>query len=150
MNGVHPMHNSQLTYGWIRRGTDMVIKANTSRQRINLNSAYYLDDHSVVIQEAEMINAQSAVSLLNEMLRKQPLGMIYVILDNARYYHSEMVREFVEKNKRICLLFLPPYNPNLNIIERLWKFFKKKVIYNTYYEQFAFFRKFRLNFFSYL
>ena len=150
MDVVHPMHNSQPAYGWIRKGTDMVIKANTGRQRLNLNGAYNLEDHSVIIQETEMINAQSAVSLLNEMLRKQPLGMIYVILDNARYYRSEMVRSFVEKNDRICLLFLPPYSPNLNIIERLWKFFKKKVIYNTYYEKFTLFRKYCLDFFRHL
>ena len=144
------MHNSQPAYGWIRKGKDMVIKANTGRQRINLNGAYNLEDHSVVIQETEMINAQSTVSLLKEMLQKQPLGKIYVILDNARYYRSELVRLFVEKNTRICLLFLPPYSPNLNIIELLWKFFKKKVIYNTYNEQFAVYRKYCLNFFRHL
>jgi len=150
MDGVHPMHNSQPAYGWIRKGQDMVLKANTGRQRINLNGAYNLDDHSVIIQETEMINAQSTVNLLNEMLRKQPFGKIYVILDNARYYRSEMVREFVTKNDRICLLFLPPYSPNLNIIERLWKFFKKKIIYNTYYEKFTVFRKYCLDFFRHL
>ncbi len=147
VDGVHPMHNSQPAYGWIRKGQDMVLKANTGRQRLNLNGAYNLEDHEVIIQETEMINAQSTVSLLNEILRKQPLGMIYIILDNARYYRNEQVRLFVENNKRICLLFLPPYSPNLNIIERLWKFFKKKVIYNSYYEKFALFRKYCLDFF---
>ncbi len=148
MDGVHPMHNSQPAFGWIRKGHDMVLKANTGRQRINLNGAYNLEDHSVVIQESNMINAQSTVSLLQEMLQKQPLGKVYVILDNARYYRSKLVHEFVEKNKRIRLLFLPSYSPNLNIIERLWKFFKKKMLYNTYYEEFAVFRKYCLNFFK--
>ena len=150
MDGVHPMHNSQPAYGWIKKGKDMVLKANTGRQRLNLNGVYNLEDHSVIIQETEMINAQSTVSLLSEMLRKQPLGKIYVILDNARYYRSEQVRLFVENNKRICLLFLPPYSPNLNLIERLWKFFKKKVIYNSYYEKFTLFRKYCLDFFRHL
>lgn len=45
---------------------------------------------------------------------------------------------------------LPPYSPNLNIIERLWKFFKKKVIYNSYYEKFTVFRKYCLDFFRHL
>jgi len=148
MDGVHPMHNSQPAYGWIRKGKDMVLKANTGRQRINLNGAYNLEDHTVVIQEAEMINGQSTVSLLKEMLQKQPLGLIYVILDNARYYRSGFVQDFVSQNKRIRLLFLPPYSPNLNVIERLWKFFKKKVIYNSYYAEFAVFRKYCLNFFK--
>ena len=148
MDGVHPMHNSQPAYGWIRKGKEMVLKANTGRQRINFNGAYNLEDHLVVIQEAEMINGQSTVSLMTEMLQKQPLGKIYVILDNARYYHCELVQQFVNKNKRIRLLFLPSYSPNLNVIERLWKFFKKKILYNTYYEEFAVFRKYCLNFFK--
>ena len=150
MDGVHPMHNSQPAYGWIKKGKEMVIKANTGRQRINLNGAYNLEDHTVVIQEAEMINSQSTVSLMMEMLRKQPLGLIYVIADNARYYRSQMVQQFVKSNKRIRLLFLPPYSPNLNVIERLWKFFKKKTLYNTYYEKFAVFRKYCLDFFKHI
>ena len=119
MDGVHPKHNSHPAYGWIRKGYDMALRANTGRQRINLNGAYNLEDHTVVIQEAEMINGQSTVSLLSEMLRKQPLGMIYIILDNAKYYRSKLVQEFVKRNHRIRLLFLPPYSPNLNVIERL-------------------------------
>jgi len=148
IDGVHPLHNSQPAYGWIRKGTEMVIPSNTGRQRLNLNGAYNIEDHKVIIQEADSINAQSTVSLFEEMLRNQPLGLIYVILDNARYYRSEMVRVFVKKNKRIKLVFLPPYSPNLNIIERLWKFFKKNVTYNTYYEKFAVFREYCLRFFK--
>lgn len=148
MDGVHPLHNSQPAYGWIRKGTEMVIQSNTGRQRLNLNGVYNIEDHKAIIQETDSINAQSTVSLLEEMMRNQPLGLIYVILDNARYYRSEMVRVFVKKNKRIKLVFLPPYSPNLNIIERLWKFFKKKVTYNTYYEKFAVFREYCLRFFK--
>ncbi len=148
MDGVHPLHNSQPAYGWIRKGTDMVIQSNTGRERLNLNGAYNIEDHKAIIQEADTINAQSTVSLLDEIMRNQPLGSIYVILDNARYYRSEMVRMFVKKHKRIKLVFLPPYSPNLNIIERLWKFFKKNVTYNTYYEKFAVFREYCLRFFK--
>ncbi len=150
MDGVHPMHNSQPAYGWIKKGQEMVLKANTGRQRINFNGAYNLEDHTVVIQETVMINSQSTVSLLIDMLRKQPLGLIYIVLDNAKYYRSVIVQEFVNQNKRLRLLFLPSYSPNLNVIERLWKFFKKKILYNTYYEQFAVFRKYCLNFFRYI
>lgn len=147
MDGVHPMHNSQPAYGWVRKGKDMVLKSNTGRQRLNLNGAYNLEDHTAIVQETGMINAQATIALLKEILRKQPMGMIHVVLDNARYYRSKHVKAFVECNKRIQLIFLPPYSPNLNVIERLWKFFKKKVIYNTYYEKFAVFRKSCLDFF---
>jgi transposase len=69
-------------------------------------------------------------------------------LDNAKYYRSQIVKEFLEKNQRIQFVFLPPYSPNLNIIERLWRFFKKKTTYNKYYEKFAVFKEICLNFFE--
>jgi len=147
VDGVHPLHNSQPAYGWIKKGQDMVIQANTGRRRINLNGAYCIEDHSAVIHETDTINAQSTIALFKEIMRKQPLGFIYIILDNARYYRSEMVADFISRNPRIQLIFLPPYSPNLNVIERLWRFFKKNITYNKYYEEFAVFRKYCLHFF---
>jgi len=63
-----------------------------------------------------------------------------VICDNARYYRSKAVQEYLETS-RIKLVFLPPYAPNLNLIERFWKFLKKNVLYNRYYETFDEFRE---------
>jgi transposase len=148
VDGVHPMHNSQPAYGWIKKGVEMVIKSNTGRERININGAYNIDDHTAIIQESDTINAQSTVRLFEEILSKQRKGKIYIVLDNAKYYKNEITMRFVKKNPRIHLKFLPPYSPNLNLIERLWKFFKKKITYNTYYEKFSVFRKCCLNFFS--
>ena len=82
------------------------------------------------------------------MLKEQPLGMLYIILDNAKYYRSKLVQEFLEQNQRIQFMFLLPYSPNLNIIERLWKFFKKKTTYNKYYEKFAVFKEKCFDFFT--
>jgi len=147
-DAAHTLHNSQPAYGWIKKGINMVIPSNTGRQRINLNGAYCIEDHTAVVHESETVNAQSTVELLKEIMRKQPLGLIYIILDNAKYYHSQFVNEFLQQNSRVQFLFLPPYSPNLNIIERLWKFFKKKVTYNSYYAEFAVFRFYCLNFFK--
>ena len=52
-----------------------------------------------------------------------------------------MVKEYLELNQRIVILFLPPYSPNLTLIERLWKLYKKEILYNTYYVSFEEFRK---------
>lgn len=61
---------------------------------------------------------------------------IYLVMDNARYNRAYDVQDLaLELN--IELLYLPPYSPNLNIIERLWKFFKKKVMRNKYYQEFT-------------
>ncbi|MCP4139442.1 MAG: IS630 family transposase, partial [Chloroflexi bacterium] len=118
------------------------------RQRVNINGAYDLENQKVVIREDERINAQSTIALLEQMLKEQPLGELYIILDNARYYSSKLVQGFILENTRIEFVFLPPYNPNLNFIERLWKFFKKKITYNEYYEKFSVFRKESMGFFQ--
>ena len=148
IDAVHTLHNSQPAYGWLKKGFDYTIESNTGRQRVNINGAYNIEDHKVVIDEAKTINAQSTIALFNKMLKEQPLGILYLILDNALYYRSKKVSEFLQNNPRIQLLFLPPYSPNLNVIERLWKFFKKKMIYNTYYEDFSYFRRCCISFFK--
>jgi transposase len=60
---------------------------------------------------------------------------IVIVLDNARYQHGKLV-EGLAKDLGITLQFLPSYSPNLNLIERLWKFVKKKCLDNIYYETF--------------
>ena len=91
--------------------------------------------------EDECINSQRMIALLVLMLKTQKEGKIYIILDNARYCHSQVVKNFIKEHPRIVLKFLPPYSPNLNIIERLWKILKKKVVYNKFYLKFDDFRE---------
>jgi transposase len=148
MDGCHPMHNSIEAYGWIKKGTDKELKANTGRQRLNLNGAYNAETHQVVIREDEQINAQSTLSLIRQIMLLQVTGTIYLIADNAKYYRSRLVQEFLEQNPRVKMIFLPPYSPNLNLIERLWLFFKKKRLWNTYYEKYADFKKESMSFFE--
>ena len=69
-----------------------------------------------------------------------------MILDNAKYHYSSVINEYL-LHSNIKLVFLPSYSPNLNLIERLWKFFKKKVLYNKYYENIDAFRKACIKFF---
>ncbi len=64
---------------------------------------------------------------------------ITIVLDNARYQRCKVVTEKAAE-LGIELLFLPPYSPNLNLIERLWKFVKKQVLYSKYYEKFEDFK----------
>jgi len=148
MDGVHPQHNTMLAYGWIKKGQDNIIKSNTGRQRININGALDAETHAVITREDERINAQSTIALLEQVEAAYPsAAIIYVICDNARYYRSKLVGQFLETSK-IQLVFLPSYSPNLNLIERLWKFMKKQVLYNKYYEKFDVFRQTALGFFE--
>jgi transposase len=84
----------------------------------------------------------SICELLRTIRAKNSTGeLIQLIMDNAAYNRSSKVNE---------LVYLSPYSPNLNPIERLWKFFKKKVLYNKYYETREHFESACTNFFRYI
>lgn len=134
MDGCHPMFNSIASCGWIRKGSDKELKANTGRQRLNINGAIDIKTLKWSVDLPDSVNAQSTIALFKKLEQKYPLAnKIHVIADNALYYRSKLVSNYVAGSK-IELVFLPAYSPNLNLIERFWKFFKKKVLNNQYYE----------------
>jgi transposase len=148
MDAVHPQHNPVLGYGWIKREEDHEVRSNTGRRRVNINGVIDLERLEPVVRFDDSINADSTIALFEQLEQFYAVATyIYVICDNARYYHSRAVRAYLE-NSRIKLVPLPPYAPNLNLIERMWKFFKKKVLYNRYYESFDTFRTACEEFFS--
>lgn len=136
MDGVHPQHNSKPAYAWMEKGVETLLKANSGRQRININGALDAKNLDVTIHIDESVNAQSTIELFKKLeLRYPQAKRIVVISDNARYYRSKLVSEYVTSSP-IELVFLPPYAPNLNLIERLWGFMNKKVRNNKYYPKF--------------
>ena len=140
-DATHPQHNSVPSYGWIKKGQEKELKANCGRQRLNINGAINIETLEPTVRFYETINAQSAMDLFSKLQAKHPNATaIYVIVDNARYYRSRLLKEAL-KGTKIKLIFLPPYSPNLNLIERYWKFFKKKVLNNRYYKTFAEFKR---------
>lgn len=137
MDGVHPQHNSKPAYGWMEKGQDVVLKSNTGRKRININGAIDPKSLEVSIEIDDAVNAQSTIKLFKKLEYKYPEAKrIVVICDNARYYRSNLVNEFL-KHSRVEIKFLPPYAPNLNLIERLWRFMNKKIRNNKYYKIFS-------------
>ncbi len=148
-DGVHPQHNSLPGYGWIRKGEDRELKSNTGRSRFNIHGAMNAETFETTIIASESnIDQESTITLFKQLLILYPTAKkIHVILDNAKYHYSKAVRDFASTNK-INLVYLPTYSPELNLIERLWKVFKKNVIYNKYYEKFDSFKKACLDFFG--
>jgi transposase len=146
-DATHPHHNSIPTYGWIKKGQEKELKANCGRQRLNINGAMNIETLEPTVRFYETINAQSAMDLFTRLEAKHPKAKrIYVIVDNARYYRSRWLKKML-KGTKIKLIFLPSYSPNLNLIERYWKFFKQKVLNNRYYETFEEFKQACKNFF---
>lgn len=148
MDGVHPQHNTKAAYGWLRKGDQQFLKANSGRDRININGALNANDLEVLINISDSVNAQSTIRLLQDLEKKYPNAKrIITICDNARYYKSQPVTEYLKQSK-IEIKFLPSYSPNLNLIERVWRFMNKKVRNNKYYERFQEFKDEIVGFFE--
>ncbi len=127
-----------------RERQEKIIETNSGRDRVNLNGAYNVNNADVIITPSSTVNSDSTLELFDAIIENysDSTGDLYLITDNARYYKSKVIQEALQGDnyKRIKMIFLPPYSPNLNPIERVWKFFKKKVIENKFYKTFCDFK----------
>ena len=129
-------HNTQLAYGWIKKSFRKEICSNSGRSRINLTGAVDLISKKLHIKEDRTLNADSTIAFLKTLEGTYPTKeKIHLLCDNARYYKNQSVKKFLETSK-VIMHFLPSYSPNLNPIERVWKWMRERVMYNTYYEHF--------------
>lgn len=148
-DGVHPTHNTRSTHAWIEKGTEREQPTVSGRDRININALLNAQNPTDVIAiESKSINSQSTKLLYEQVLKVNPdKKTIYIISDNAKYYRNKELLEWV-KTTKIVSIFLPPYSPNLNLIERLWKFLRKEKINTCFYRTKEEFRQAILTFFK--
>lgn len=110
------------------------IKASSGRNRMNvLGTVNAITKEVFTLSNTTYITAETILAFMKQLREHYVDLPIKIVLDNARYQHCKLV-EAAAIELNITLLFLPSYSPNLNIIERLWKFTKKKILYAKYYE----------------
>ncbi len=134
IDAVHPCLNSETSYGWIEKGATHQILSNSGRTRMNLLGALNPNKITEIIQkEYKTIDSEAAQDFLAEIGRRNPTAKkIRIFIDNARYF-KKLEKDDLIADKRIEIVWLPVYAPNLNLIERLWRFLKKKVLKNKFY-----------------
>ena len=111
----------------------LFVKAPSGRQRLNVLAALHAITHEVLtVKNLTYITAETVCELLALLAGTYPDLPITIILDNARYQRCIRVQT-VDQTLGIELLYLPTYSPNLNLIERFWKFVKKQCLYSKYY-----------------
>ena len=119
----------------------LFIKAPAGRQRFNvLGALHAISKEVVTVTNDTYITAQQVCELLETLAALNSNLPLSVVLDNARYQRCALVIERA-RQLNIELLFLPGYSPNLNLIERFWKYVKKECLYSRYYPNFAEFKQ---------
>ncbi len=136
-DAVHFLHNVHATCWWARKGVRPTFCANAGRNRYSVLGGYCAQDGSYVgVSTVGTVNAQTVCEWIEWLEASYPQAeRITVYVDNARYFHARLVKAYLV-GKRVRFVYLPPYSPNLNLIERLWKFCKKTVLCR-FYQTFA-------------
>jgi transposase len=136
VDACHPIWGLELIYScWLLRGQRFLVGMGGGRKRLNILGAYCPQDHEYLDLRVPKgtISAAQVIELMTRLRQQHPETKKFILyLDNARYQHARAVREWVEaqmaQGVEFVLDFLPAYSPNLNLIERLWKFLRKHAL----------------------
>jgi transposase len=132
VDACHPVWGVDLLYScWLLVGQRLYVGVGNGRKRLNILGAYSPDDHDYVDLRLtrENVTGEQFIKLLEALRAKHPdTAKFLLYLDNARYYSKPCVKEWLAAHREFRLVPVPAYSPNLNLIERLWKFLRKKAL----------------------
>jgi transposase len=131
---VHFQRHSSLIRMWAPKGQQPRVVSASTRQKVGYLGALNLKTGCLLTQEASTFNAATFGNFLYHLLQHTD-GKIHLILDNASWHKAVDLRDFFINNQdRLVRIFLPPYSPELNPIERVWRVTRRQVTHNRYFE----------------
>ncbi|OUB14129.1 IS630 family transposase [Bacillus thuringiensis serovar yunnanensis] len=131
---THIRDYQALHTSWFLRGKQKQIPTYGRHASVTLFGAVNMSNGYLHCMEATACNATAFQEFLQYVVKENPHKHIVMVLDNARIHHAKLLKPFLRKNsQRLTLIFLPPYSPNLNLLERIWKWLKESVISNRFH-----------------
>jgi len=132
----HFQRTTTITRAWFLKGSIPEIKSPAVKQKVSVLGAMGMDNGQLITMEAVKFNAESFKLFIKRMLRMAKTEKkILLVLDNARFHHAKVNKEYLLSIKdRLELVYLPPYSPDLNPIESFWKKTRRHVTHNRYFE----------------
>ena len=138
VDAAHFVRGAYLAWLWCV--VRLFVPTGSGRQRYSVLAAVDAVSHRMTrVTTDATVNRDTAIELLTRLRADSPGERLTVVLDNARYFRNYDVFAVAER-LRIQLLFLPTYSPNLNLIERVWKFVKKEALQGRYAEDYPAFK----------
>lgn len=124
-----------------KKGEDFLLPNHGMRGHLNISGSVDVERGDVIVDFPEKVNAESTVKTLKKIESYYPEAkIINPVLDNASAHRSLLVKNYVE-NSKLKLVFLPPYSPNLNLMERVWGLLRRKLLGNSFNETYSDFKK---------
>jgi transposase len=132
VDACHPLWGLELVYAcWLLVGQRFLAGMGSGRKRLNILGAYCPDDQEYLDLRLtrDNINGEQFVNLLRLLRATHPEAERFVLyLDRAKYYGAPVVKDWLQRHPEFELEPLPTYSPNLNLIERLWKFVRQEAL----------------------
>jgi transposase len=140
-----------VTSCWCLKGKTTTVLSPATHEKINLVGAVRIDTGEIIGNEVERFDRFSMIDFIKTVLDREKGNdkPIYIILDNARPHHAKDVQVYIETSApRINLLFLPPYSPELNPSENIWRQLRKERTHNMLFRTLAILQNTIRSFFS--
>ena len=119
---------------WFPKGQQRQIPTYGKHHGVKLIGTLNYETGEIFCVEEETYDAKVFLSFLEKVIAHYPTGKIVMILDNSKIHHAKLIQPFLSAHKkRLQFIFLPPYSPQLNLIEALWKWLKDSVINNVFF-----------------
>ncbi len=127
-------NTATLGYKWSKKGRQPTVEQKQSkRERQTVFGSYNYGTGQITISFADKGNSKTFKKHLKKVLKNYHSSpKIIMVLDNVKYHHAKRISNWLSKQEKLILYFLPAYSPDLNAVERAWWYMRKKITHNRY------------------